>query len=138
MLKRNRFIQKVIILFGLLFFLPVFAEKSPVPYSRIEPILFSTWEKTYPVMYTKILKKDLIGKGIIMLREKKNFVYLYTFLVAFPKLTIEDSNLKIEQREFKTLEVKLYYDPSKEEPYWIDLGEITEYYDKSKVVRYIK
>lgn len=90
-------------------------------------------------MYSKILKKDLIGKGIIAIREKKGFVYLYTFLVAFPKLNVENGNLQIEQENFKQIEVKLYFDPSqKENPYWMDLGEITEIYDKSKIARYIK
>lgn len=130
--------QKLFIFLVLIFYIPIFSQNL-ITYSKIDPILHSTWEKSYPVMYSKILKKDLIGKGIIVIQEKKRLVYLYTFLIAFPKVVIQDEKLKVEQEDFKRLEVKLYYDPSKkEDPYWIDLGEVVEFYDKSKVVRYIK
>lgn len=131
-------IKKLFISFILLSSISLFSQ-NPLPYSKIDPILQSTWEKYYPIMYSKILKKDLIGKGVIVIREKQGFVYLYTFSVAFPKVEIQEGKLKIEKEDFKELEVKLYYNPSKKEnAYWIDLGEIIEFYDKSKIVRYIK
>ncbi len=132
------FVKNKIIIFTILFFTPLLSQ-IPVPYSKIDPVLQSTWENSFPIMYSKIIKKDLIGKGIIMTREGKRLIYLYTFLIAFPKFDIQNGELKIEQQDFKKLEVKLYYDPSKKEnAYWIDLGEIVEFYDKSKIVRYIK
>lgn len=126
--------QKIFLFIAIHF--PLFSQDL-VSYSKIDPILKSIWEKTYPIEYSKVIKKDLIGKGILVLRGKQGNIYLYTFLVSFPKVQIEEGNLKVETKDFKQIEVKLYFDPKREEPYWIELGEITEFYDKSKILRYV-
>jgi len=113
--------------------------ESPPAYSKIEPILKEVWEETYPLSYTKILKKDLLGKGIIVLKTKEGLNYLYTFLVLFPKYSLQDGILSFDEKEGRKIIVKLYYSPNQiEKKYWIDLGELTEKYEKQNIVRYIK
>jgi hypothetical protein len=129
------------VLFWIFFFLlsQKTTAESPPAYSKIEPILKEVWEETYPLSYTKILKKDLLGKGIIVLKTKEGLNYLYTFLVLFPKYSLQDGILSFDEKEGRKIIVKLYYSPNQiEKKYWIDLGELTEKYEKQNIVRYIK
>ncbi len=129
------------ILFWIFFFL--FSQKttaeSPPVYSKIEPILKEVWDETFPLSYTKILKKDFLGKGVIVLKTKEGLVYLYTFSVLFPKYSLQNGVLSFDEKEGREIIVKLYYSPNQlEKKYWIDLGELTEKYEKQNIVRYIK
>lgn len=109
-----------------------------VPYSKIDPILKETWEETYPVSFTKVKRKDVLGKGILVLRAKNGLNYLYTFVVSFPRYSVQEGVLGSDESKSKEIIVKLYYDPKGlEKKYWIDLGELTEKYDKRNIVRYI-
>lgn len=115
----------------------LFAEKPP-SYTEAAKILEEKWKETYPVAFTKILKKDTIGKGIMVLSSKKGKYYLYTFLISFPKYSVEEGKLRVEKEDFKNIIVKFYYEPFEiEEKYRIDLGEFTEKYNQ-KSARWIK
>jgi hypothetical protein len=116
----------------------LFAEKIP-EYKDIDPILQTTWDNTYPVSFSRITQKDTLGKGIMVLREKNNLIYLYTFLVYFPVYVLEEEKLVAREEGGRDILVKLYYRPSdKEVPYKIDLGEFAEKYNLRAVVRWIK
>ena len=110
-----------------------------IEYKDIDPILQTTWDNTYPVPYTRITKKDTLGKGIMVLREKNHLIYLYTFLVYFPVYVLEEEKLVAREEGGRDILVKLYYRPDdKEVPYKIDLGEFAEKYNLRSVVRWIK
>ncbi|NBU97670.1 MAG: hypothetical protein EBS19_05535 [Spirochaetia bacterium] len=143
----NQFIQKIkqnlIQLTFLLYFVvqlnsQLLADKI-IEYKDIDPILQTTWDNTYPVPYTRITKKDTLGKGIMVLREKNHLIYLYTFLVYFPVYVLEEEKLVAREEGGRDILVKLYYRPDdKEVPYKIDLGEFAEKYNLRSVVRWIK
>jgi hypothetical protein len=127
---------------GLFFFLlyssSLFSQKI-IPYSEIDPILQKAWEETYPVSYTKITQKDTLGKGIMVLKEKNQLIYLYTFLVYFPAYRMEEEKLVADEAAGRDIHVKLYFRPhDKVLPYKVDLGEFSEKYNLKSVVRWIK
>ncbi|MCB1176499.1 MAG: hypothetical protein KDK36_02865 [Leptospiraceae bacterium] len=100
--------------------------------------LTTVWDETYPVKFTKVKTQDILGKGIIALREKRGTYYLYTFLVSFPKYSIVEGKLNVEKENFKDILVKVYYEPfNKEKPIRLDMGEFTEKYNLRRV-RWIK
>ena len=110
-----------------------------ISYQKIEPILLKTWNETYPVPYTRVSKLDVLGKGIMVLKEKNHLIYLYTFLVNFPIYRLEEEKLVANDEGGRDILVKLYYRPhQKETPYQIDLGEFSEKYNLKSVVRWIK
>lgn len=111
----------------------LFPNENLIPYKKIEPKFLETWEATYPVSYQKILKKDLIGKGIMLLKSNE---YLYSFLVFIANRELENSQEKILE-DGKEIEVKLYFNP-KQNQYRIELGEFTEKYDQRNVLKWIK
>lgn len=131
--------KKWILLFLFLeLIIPLSGKEKILPYSEIDPILRETWEKTYPVNYLRIVKKDVIGKGIMEIREKNRFIYLYTFIIYFPKYRLEGEKLVADEEGGKEILVKLYFRPGeKESPYQIDLGEFFEQYNLGSV-RWIK
>lgn len=143
----NQFIQKIkhnLIQLTFLLYIVVqlnsqlLADKI-IEYKDIDPILQTTWDNTYPVPYTRITKKDTLGKGIMVLREKNHLIYLYTFLVYFPVYVLEEEKLVAREEGGRDILVKLYYRPDdKEVPYKIDLGEFAEKYNLRSVVRWIK
>ena len=126
---------------GLFFFLlyssSLFSQKI-IPYSEIDPILQKAWEETYPVSYTKITQKDTLGKGIMVLKEKNQLIYLYTFLVYFPAYRLEEEKLVADETGGRDILVKLYFRPQDKLSYKIDLGEFSEKYNLKSVVRWIK
>jgi hypothetical protein len=129
-------------IFGVIFYLlyssSLFSQKI-IPYSEIDPILQKAWEETYPVPYAKITQKDTLGKGIMVLKEKNQLIYLYTFLVYFPTYRMEEEKLVTEETGGRDILVKLYFRPQdKALPYRIDLGEFSEKYNLKSVVRWIK
>ncbi|MCB1143671.1 MAG: hypothetical protein KDK54_15590 [Leptospiraceae bacterium] len=120
-------------------FLEVSLRANPVSYEEIDPILTETWNATYPVAFTSIKKKDVLGKGIMVLRENGNLIYLYTFFVSFPRYHQEEGKLIADEENSKEILVKLYHRPyHKEKSYSIDLGEFSEKYNLRSVVRWIK
>jgi hypothetical protein len=129
-------------MYGLIFFLlfssSLFSQKI-IPYSEIDPILQKAWEEIYPVSYTKITQKDTLGKGIMVLKEKNQLIYLYTFLVYFPAYRLEEEKLVADEAGGRDILVKLYFRPQdKALPYRVDLGEFSEKYNLKSVVRWIK
>ncbi|MEM7182478.1 MAG: hypothetical protein AAF518_16305 [Spirochaetota bacterium] len=82
---------KVFLLIVSLVFFPVLAKSKVPSYQEMESKLKETWDAQIPVPYTKIVKKDLLGKGIVLLRGKKRRrYYLYTFLVYLPRYKEEN------------------------------------------------
>jgi hypothetical protein len=130
------------LIFGFIFYLlyssSLFSQNI-IPYSEIDPILQKAWEKTYPVSYTKITQKDTLGKGIMVLKEKNQLIYLYTFLVYFPAYRLEEEKLVADEEGGRDILVKLYFRPQdKALPYRVDLGEFSEKHNLKSVVRWIK
>lgn len=130
------------ILFILLFFFsplhnPLYS--SPVSYAKIDPVLTKTWEETYPISFSKIVKKDLLGKGIALIKNKKNEQeYLYTFLVFIPQAVYTENGLE-RKEEGREVTIKLYHTPSnKEIPYRVELGELEERHNTKNILRWIK
>ena len=128
-------------MYGLIFFLlyssSLFSQKI-IPYSEIDPILQKAWEEIYPVSYTKITQKDTLGKGIMVLKEKNQLIYLYTFLVYFPAYRLEEEKLVADETGGRDILVKLYFRPQDKLSYKVDLGEFSEKYNLKSVVRWIK
>ncbi|MCB1157887.1 MAG: hypothetical protein H7A25_23445 [Leptospiraceae bacterium] len=128
-----------------LFILIIFSffELSATPllsYRDIEPELKKAWEEAYPVAYTKISEKDLLKKGILYVRKGKVRLYLYTFKLFIPLYSFKDKTLQVEDPEKgKEIPVKLYYKPQdKEKPYFVELGEIQEFKNRSLIIQYIR
>jgi hypothetical protein len=115
----------------------LFSQKI-IPYSEIDPILQKAWEEIYPVSYTKITQKDTLGKGIMVLKEKNQLIYLYTFLVYFPAYRLEEEKLVADETGGRDILVKLYFRPQDKLSYKVDLGEFSEKYNLKSVVRWIK
>ncbi|MCE9499107.1 MAG: hypothetical protein K8R21_01105 [Leptospira sp.] len=132
--------KKIPIRFLFVIFLLPFSVEARLPkYSQIDDKLKTAWEKSYPVAFTKIIRKDVEGKGILHLRSKKNGErFIYTFLVFVPRYRYEENTL-LPEKEGREIFVKLFYQPdNKEEPYSIHLGEFDEKYDTKSIVNWIK
>ncbi|TGL58818.1 hypothetical protein [Leptospira sarikeiensis] len=113
---------------------------SDVPkYSEMDKTLLSVWNKTFPVPYTKILKRDLAEKGILYYRKNaKKSVYIYSYLVFLP-LYGEQNEKPVQKEGGREVKLKLIYDPSsKEEKYTIELGEFDEMFDAKGIIRWIR
>lgn len=110
-----------------------------IPYKKIDDILKKTWDDTYPVEYKKIIKKDLLGKGIIVVKNKqKQMEYIYSFQVFIPRVSVVDG-IKTESEDGKEIIIKLIHNPSDtEKQYRIELGEFSEKYYQGNVVKWIK
>ncbi len=110
-----------------------------IPYTEIDPILQTAWDEMYPVAYTRITQKDTLGKGIMVLKEKNQLIYLYTFLLYFPAYRVEEEKLVADETGGRDILVKLYFRPhEKTKPYSVYLGEFSEKYNLKSVVRWIK
>jgi hypothetical protein len=110
-----------------------------IPYTEIDPILQTAWDEIYPVAYTRITQKDTLGKGIMVLREKNQLIYLYTFLIYFPAYRMEEEKLVADETGGRDILIKLYFRPhEKIKPYSVNLGEFSEKYNLKSVVRWIK
>lgn len=126
-------------LMGFLFFsLPVFANEI-IPYKKIDETFKKIWDDTYPVEFKKIVKKDLLGKGIMVIKNKqKQLEYMYSFLVFIARVSMVDG-VKTESEDGKEIIVKLIHNPGDvEKPYRIELGEFSEKYYQGNVVKWIK
>ena len=110
-----------------------------LPYKKIDEVLKKTWDTTYPIEYKTIVKKDLLGKGIMVVKNKqKQLEYMYSFLLFIPRVSMVDG-VKTEMEDGKEIIVKLIHNPSDtEKPYRIELGEFSEKYYQGNVVRWIK
>ncbi|MBP9884800.1 MAG: hypothetical protein KBF93_00790 [Leptospiraceae bacterium] len=130
---------------SILFFLGYFSIitnlfANPIlPYKKIDEVLKKTWDTTYPIEYKTIVKKDLLGKGIMVVKNKqKQLEYMYSFLLFIPRVSMVDG-VKTEMEDGKEIIVKLIHNPSDtEKPYRIELGEFSEKYYQGNVVRWIK
>ena len=126
-------------LFFNLFFSNTLYSQKIISYAEIDPILQTAWDEMYPVPYTRITQKDTLGKGIMVLREKNQLIYLYTFLIYFPAYREEEEKLVADETGGRDILVKLYFRPhEKTKPYSVDLGEFSEKYNLKSVVRWIK
>ncbi|TGK03935.1 hypothetical protein EHO59_10435 [Leptospira semungkisensis] len=108
-------------------------------HSEMDKTLLSTWNKTFPVPYTKILKRDLAGKGVLYYRKNsKKSVYIYSFVVFLP-LYSEEGEKAVQKEGGREVKLKLIYDPSSDEDkYTIELGEFDEIYDAKGIIRWIR
>ncbi len=118
-------LNPLIFIFVLIF--PMYLYAKVVPYQEIDKILKETWDSTYPVPYTRIVKKDILGKGIIKLKKKKSNYYLYTFILFVPRYILVDGKpVPAPNNHGRKIPVNLFYYPGEsEKPYKIKIGEIT-------------
>ncbi|TGK08888.1 hypothetical protein EHO60_12695 [Leptospira fletcheri] len=123
----------------LIFLFVVLPVYSNIPrYAELDKILVSTWNSTFPVPFTRIVKRDLSGKGILEYRKSsKKTVYIYAYLVFLPKYE-EEGEKPVRREAGREVKVKLYYDPSAKEKYEIVLGEFDEAYDAKGRLRWIR
>ncbi|EQA36023.1 hypothetical protein LEP1GSC047_0446 [Leptospira inadai serovar Lyme str. 10] len=123
----------------LIFFLVAAPVYSNIPkYSELDRILLSTWNRTFPVPFTKIVKRDVSGKGILQYRKSsKKTVYIYTYLVFLPRYG-EEAEKPVQQDGGREVKVKLFYDPVSSEKYEVELGEFDEAYDTRGIIRWIR
>ncbi|PJZ48691.1 hypothetical protein [Leptospira saintgironsiae] len=114
---------------------------SEVPkHPEMDKVLLATWNKTFPVPYTKILKRDLAEKGVLYYRKNsKKYVYIYSYSVFLP-LYVEQNEKPVKKDDNgREVKLKLIYDPSsKDEKYTIELGEFDEMYDAKGIIRWIR
>ena len=130
--------SKLIITILLVLHIPIYGSTKVISYSEIEPILRKTWEDTYPLPFTTIVKSDLLGKGIALVKKNGRSMYLYSFEVFMPRYLMDGEEVKAMEEGRKII-VRLYHNPSSEEkPYFIDLGEFEEKYNRGLIIRYIK
>jgi hypothetical protein len=122
----------------LISYLPTLANEI-IPYKKIDEIFKKTWDDTYPIEFKKITKKDLLGKGIMVVKNKqKQLEYMYSFQVFIARVGMVDG-VKTESEDGKEIIVKLIHNPSDvEKPYRIELGEFSEKYYQGNVVKWIK
>jgi hypothetical protein len=118
--------------------LPAFANEI-IAYKKIDDTFKKTWDDTYPIEFKKIIKKDLLGKGIMVVKNKeKQLEYMYSFQVFIARVSMVDG-VKTESEDGKEIIVKLIHNPSDvEKPYRIELGEFSEKYYQGNVVKWIK
>ncbi len=137
MSNMNKFLILPLSLF-LLFPLSSFANEI-ISYKKIDDTFKKTWDDTYPVEFKKITKKDLLGKGIMVVKNKqKQLEYMYSFQVFIARVSMVDG-VKTENEDGKEIIVKLIHNPSDvEKPYRIELGEFSEKYYQGNVVKWIK
>ncbi len=113
---------------------------SEVPkHTDMDKNLVSTWNKSFPVPFTKILKRDLSGKGILLYKKSsKKSVYIYSYSVFLPLYT-EEGEKPVKKEGGREIKVKLLYDPtSNSEKFTIELGEMDEAYDTKGIVKWIR
>ncbi|TGK01901.1 hypothetical protein EHQ53_15660 [Leptospira langatensis] len=130
-------LRPIVFVFLLIFVTDLYSE---VPkHSEMDKILLNTWNKTFPVPYTRILKRDLSGKGVLYYRRSaKKSVYIYSFVVFLP-LYAEEGERPVQKEGGREIKLKLIYDPSsQEEKYTIELGEFDEIYDAKGIIRWIR
>lgn len=114
---------------------------SEVPkHSEMDKTLLATWNKTFPVPYTKILKRDLAEKGVLYYRKNsKRSVYIYSYSVFLPLYAEQNEKPVKKDDNGREVKLKLIYDPSsKDEKYTIELGEFDEMYDSKGIIRWIR
>ncbi|TGK10581.1 hypothetical protein EHO58_00945 [Leptospira selangorensis] len=114
---------------------------SEVPkHSDMDKTLLTTWNKTFPVPYTKILKRDLAEKGVLYYRKNsKRSVYIYSYSVFLPLYAEQNEKPVKKDDNGREVKLKLIYDPSsKDEKYTIELGEFDEMYDAKGIIRWIR
>lgn len=129
----------LLLLAGFLIFAPTLSSEQILSYKKIDEVLKKTWDDTYPVEYKKIIKKDLLGKGIMVIKNKeKQLEYMYSFQIFIPRVSMVEG-VKTESEEGKEIIIKLIHNPSDiTKPYRIELGEFSEKYYQGNVVRWIK
>ena len=137
MRNMHKFFRLSLILF-LLSTLPGFANEI-ISYKKIDDTFKKTWDDTYPIEFKKIVKKDLLGKGIMVVKNKqKQLEYMYSFQVFIARVGMVDG-IKTESEDGKEIIVKLIHNPSDDEkPYRIELGEFSEKYYQGNVLKWIK
>lgn len=71
-------------------------------------------------------------------RKEGKQVYIYTFLVFVPHQKLEGKEI-VKSEGGREVQVKLFYEVNrKPHPYWIELGELDEEFDRRNVIRYMK
>lgn len=90
--------------------------------------------------YTKILKRDLTGKGVLVYKiTPARIVYIYTYLVFLPLYAENEETPKEVPGKGKEVRAKLFYEPSNPaEKFSIEFTEFDEQYNGRSVVRWIR
>ncbi|RHX78710.1 hypothetical protein [Leptospira yasudae] len=132
---------KKLILFLWIFFILPSAVYSNIPtHSGMEKNFKEAWGKNFPVPYTKLLKRDLTGKGVLVYKKTpERTVYIYTYLVFLPLYTENEEVAKEIPGKGREVKVKLFYEPSNpSEKFSIEFTEFDEQYNSKSVVRWIR
>ncbi|MBP7282872.1 MAG: hypothetical protein KBA66_14920 [Leptospiraceae bacterium] len=131
--------QNILFLVGYFVSITALFANPIISYKQIDDTLKKTWDETYPVEYKKITKKDLLGKGIMVVKNKqKQMEYMYSFQIFIPRVSMVDGEKK-EMEDGKEIIVKLIHNPNDvEKPYRIEMGEFSEKYYQGNVVKWIK
>jgi hypothetical protein len=98
------------------------------------------WGKWFPVAYSKILKKDLTGKGVLVYKKTpERVVYIYTYLVFLPLYMESEEVPKEIPGKGREIRAKLIYEPAHPtEKYSIEFTEFDEQYNGKSAVRWIR
>lgn len=132
--------KKLIVSLGIFFILPSSVYSNIPTHAGMEKNFKDVWGKWFPVPYTKILKKDLTGKGVLVYRKTpERIVYIYTFLVFLPLYTENEEAPREIPGKGREIRVKLIYEPTHPtEKYSIEFTEFDEQYNSKSVVRWIR
>ncbi|XDD52450.1 hypothetical protein AB3N59_19135 [Leptospira sp. WS92.C1] len=132
--------KKLILSLWILFVLPSSVYSNIPTHNGMEKNFKETWGKSFPVAFTKLLKKDLTGKGVLVYRKTpERIVYIYTYLVFLPLYTENEEIPKEVPGKGREVRAKLIYEPTNpSEKYSIEFTEFDEQYNNKSVVRWIR
>lgn len=129
------YIFKRVLLISLVFFFYGLEAKVP-NYKEAEKILKKTWDETFPLPYSKVLKRDTTGKGILVYRADLGTAYIYTFVIFLPRYT-EVEKKPVALDEGREIFLKLIFLPgNKEKQYTIEFSRFDEPYN-GRAIRWI-
>ncbi|AXR62650.1 hypothetical protein [Leptospira mayottensis] len=132
--------KKLILFLWIFFILPSVVYSNIPTHFGMEKNFKETWRKSFPVPYTKILKHDLTGKGVLVYKKTpKTIVYIYTYLVFLPLYSENEEVPKAIPGKGKEVRAKLFYEPSNpSEKFLIEFTEFDEQYNSRSVIRWIR
>ncbi|TGM03739.1 hypothetical protein EHQ76_08825 [Leptospira barantonii] len=132
--------KKLILSLWIFFILPSAVYSNIPTHSGMEKNFKEAWGKLFPVAYTKLLKRDLTGKGVLVYKKTSDrTVYIYTYLVFLPLYMESEEAPKEIPGKGREVRAKLFYEPSNpSEKFSIEFTEFDEQYNSKSVVRWIR
>ncbi|TGK33822.1 hypothetical protein EHQ12_03865 [Leptospira gomenensis] len=132
--------KKLILSLWIFFILPSAVHSNIPGHAAMEKNFKEAWGKLFPVPYTKLLKKDLTGKGVLVYKKTpERTVYIYTYLVFLPLYSEYEETPKEVSGKGREVRTKLIYEPTHpSEKYSIEFTEFDEQYNGKSVVRWIR